>query len=178
MAGKKSAPSAVVQVAFSALMAAVIFVATYFLQVPIPGTVNGYANLGDMMIFLCAVILGNPWAGFSAAIGSGIADIVYGAGWYIPATFVIKGLMGFLSAAFAKTGKTGWFFLGNLLCGALMCGGYFVFEMLVFKTGSISGLTYAINSLPMNILQACICVVGATLLFKPVSAIRGRLIKN
>ena len=74
-------------IALSGIMAAIIFVATYFLKIPMP---SGYIHLGDGFILLAATALGWP-AVVSAAIGSMLADLLAGWAVYALPTFIIKG---------------------------------------------------------------------------------------
>lgn len=74
----------------SALMAALVYVATSIIQIPSP--VNGYVNLGDCFVLLSGWLLG-PWYGAAAAgIGSMLVDLLSGYGHYVPGTLIIKGL--------------------------------------------------------------------------------------
>ena len=68
----------------SALMAALVYVATSIIQIPSP--VNGYVNLGDCFVLLSGWLLG-PWYGAAAAgIGSMLVDLLSGYGHYVPGT--------------------------------------------------------------------------------------------
>ena len=79
------------------VMAALVFVMTYFPKVPVPVT-GGYIHLGDGAIFLAGMLLG-PLAVASAAIGSALSDLVGGYVPYVLPTLVIKGLMALLVIA-------------------------------------------------------------------------------
>ncbi len=95
----------------SGVMAALVFAAT-MVQVRTPIT-RGYVNLGDSMIFIASLI-GGPWVGFVAgSVGSALADIVSGYGYYAPGTFIIKGLEGFIAG-----------YLYNLLAGKASSKGW------------------------------------------------------
>lgn len=74
--------------ALSGMMAALVFVATYFFKLPVSIT-QGYIHLGDGFILLGASL----WVGqrAAAAIGSALADLLGGYTLYILPTFVIKG---------------------------------------------------------------------------------------
>ena len=75
--------------ALSGMMAALVFVATYFFKLPVSIT-QGYIHLGDGFILLGASLLG--WASVpAAAIGSALADLLGGYTLYILPTFVIRG---------------------------------------------------------------------------------------
>jgi uncharacterized membrane protein len=50
-----------------------------------------------MARFRAAASILGPFAAISAAIGSALADLIVGYSLYMPATFLIKGLMGLIS---------------------------------------------------------------------------------
>ena len=78
------------ELVFTALMTALVFVATYLPHIPIP---LGYAHLGDAVIFLLALLMPRRSALFAACIGSALADLLGGfAIWVVP-TLVIKFVM-------------------------------------------------------------------------------------
>lgn len=80
-------------IAISALLAALVFLATaYILHIPIGGN-GGYVHVGDAFIYLAAAILPTPYAMAAAAIGAGLADVATGAAiWAIP-TMIIKPIL-------------------------------------------------------------------------------------
>lgn len=148
------------RITFSALLAALIFVVTWLVSIPVPGGGGAYLNLGDAMIYLSAGILGGPMGFLAAGIGSTLADIAYGSFIYAVPTFVIKGLMGFCFGAI--TAKPGFlrYFLAALLCGGIMTAGYFAFEAFVF------GLEYAFAAAIGNLAQWFGSVVAALALYR------------
>ena len=79
----------------TALMAAIIFVATYLIRIPNPAT-GGYSHLGDCMIFLAVVLLGRKNGSAAAAIGGAFSDFLAGAAIWILPTLVIKYIMAFI----------------------------------------------------------------------------------
>ena len=60
----------------SALMAALVYVATSIIQIPSP--VNGYVNLGDCFVLLAGWVLGPVYGSLAAGIGSALADMFTG----------------------------------------------------------------------------------------------------
>lgn len=62
----------------TALMAAIIFVATYIIKIPNPAT-GGYSHMGDCMIFLAVIMLGRKNGAIAAGIGGALSDLLAGA---------------------------------------------------------------------------------------------------
>ena len=75
----------------AALFAALTFVATNIIRVPIPAT-DGYINLGDCVVLLGAFLLGPVYGAAAGGIGSALADILSGYAVFAPGTFVICGI--------------------------------------------------------------------------------------
>ena len=58
------------KLAFAGVFAAMTFVLTFFVKVPVA---SGYVHFGDAIIYICACFLGGPWAMLAGAIGAGLA---------------------------------------------------------------------------------------------------------
>ena len=124
---------------YGSLTAALIALLTAYVKLPVPIT-NGYIHLGDGAIFLSAILLG-PYAGIAAAVGSALADALFGYYIYIIPTFIIKGLMGLLAGLFAGsspkiTARNIAVYVG---CELLMTAGYFLFETFFYGIGAAAG---------------------------------------
>jgi uncharacterized membrane protein len=85
----------------TALMAALIFVATFLIKIPNPAT-GGYSHMGDCMIFLAVVFLGRKNGSMAAGIGGALSDFLAGAPIWILPTFIIKYIMAFIMATIIK----------------------------------------------------------------------------
>lgn len=142
-----------------AIFAALIFVATRFLSIPLPGV--GYVHLGDALLFVAATLLPMPYAIGAAIIGAGLADLTAGFAVYLPATILIKGLT---AALFTSQGKR-MLCLRNLLAlpfALLLCaGGYFIFEWALY------GLSAATPSIPFNCLQ----ILASAVIYLPIATV-------
>jgi uncharacterized membrane protein len=139
-------------------MAALIFVVTFIVRIPIPfSSGGGYLNMGDVVIYVCAYLLGGPRASIAAAIGSGLADLTAGAVIYILPTCAIKGLMGFVAGAVSKGGGFKRYLISSVAGGAIMVAGYAIFECIFF------GRAYALAALPLNAIQwgGCTAITAA-----------------
>jgi uncharacterized membrane protein len=132
----------------SAITAALIFVVTWSVRIPVPATAGGYVNFGDVIIYISAYLLGGPAAGAAAAVGSALADTAGGAAAYIPATFFIKGFMGLLAGLLtAKKKNFLSYAIASTASGAMMIVGYGLYELILF------GFPYAAAAFPFNLIQ-------------------------
>ena len=134
---------------FTALFAALIFIATTYLKLPLP--FMGYVHLGDSLIFLAASLLAPTYACTAAAIGAGLADIIGGFPQYALVTILVKALTALcFSARREKCIKT-----RNLiaLIPAIMinAGGYYLFEVFLY-----GGFVPPLANVPFNVMQSVI----------------------
>lgn len=145
---RKNTGNQTLKLAFGGMMAALVFVATYFFKLPVSIT-QGYIHLGDGFILLGASLLG--WASVpAAAIGSALADLLGGYTLYILPTFVIKGLVAAVAVGALRAKRPYW--LTVLLLAAaelLMVAGYFVTEWLLLGYG----LAAAAGAVAPNLVQ-------------------------
>ena len=147
-----------VRLALCGMVAALIFVATYFVKLPMAMT-NGYVHLGDGFILLAASLLG--WAAVpAAAVGSMLADLMGGYAMYLLPTFLIKAAVAAV-AVLALQRKHEWLrILGLIAAEAVMVGGYFITEWLILGYG----LAAASASVLGNTMQGLSGVVIGVLL--------------
>lgn len=115
----------------SAMFAALTFLATTYLKLPIPLTNSGYVHLGDSMIFLAASLISPGYAAASAAIGASLADITVGAAVWAPYTFVIKALMAIIFTWKADKILTKRNILMSFVAGVICMAGYFFAEAII-----------------------------------------------
>ena len=143
----------------SALMAALVYVATSIIQIPSP--VNGYVNLGDCCVLLSGWILGPWWGGAAAGIGSMLTDLLNGYAHYAPGTLVIKGVMALVAALmYEKMGRTATSRIaGGVVSEIIMVLGYFGYASLLLGKGLA-----AAASIPGNIFQGAVGLVVGVLL--------------
>ena len=119
------------RIVISALFAALTCVATMIIQIPTP--MKGYLNLGDCIVLLSAWCLPNPYGIVAAGLGSAMADVLSSYSVYAPATFIIKGLMAFVTfygvkLMGEKIGKLPSRIISGAVAEIIMILGYFVYE--------------------------------------------------
>ena len=141
------------------LFIALGYVATTVLMVPSP--TGGYMNLGDTVVLLGAYLLGPVYGAIAGGVGPALADLLGGYGIYVPATLVIKALMGVTAALLYRAlQKKDW---ALLVCGvaaeAIMVVGYCLFD------GFLAGnLAAGLAGIPSNLMQAAFGLAASTLL--------------
>ena len=148
------------------MFTAIIFIATYLLQVP---AFTGNINCGDGIILYATLWLGYG-AVLPAALGSALSDILSGYVVYAPATLLIKALMAVVSVLLLRA--FGKHIAGRILafCVAeiVMISGYFLFDTAFY------GLGGALLNVGSNSIQAVVAVLLGTLFSMAYNPLRGR----
>ncbi|NLT58358.1 MAG: ECF transporter S component [Clostridiales bacterium] len=155
----------------TALFATIVCVATLVIRIPTP--LGGYFHMGDTTILLAGFLLG-PAAGATAgAVGSVLADFFGGYVQYVPPTLIIKGLMGYLAGLLyrrlggnggVREAHLGAAVLAGLVCESVMVVGYYLFALIFLRFEGAAALT-----IPGDVVQGLVGIVGATLLLKAFS---------
>lgn len=152
----------------NALMIALVFIVTYlpFLHIPSP-IAQGYFNIGDAAIMVAALMLGKRSGFLAGAFGSALADLLYGAFIFVPITFIVKGLEGYIAGAIAArknddTPGYGRKVLAVLVGALVMAAGYFIFESIVIRQlDKKLAMTAIIAELPGNLVQGIVSAIVA-----------------
>lgn len=133
------------QLTLVGVMAALVFVMTYFPKVPVPVT-GGYVHLGDGAIFLATLLLG-PLGIPAAAIGSGLSDLIGGYMVYVIPTVAIKALMALVAWKLHRPGCWLRAAVAFTLAEVVMVAGYFLLETALY------GPTAAWAAVLPNVIQ-------------------------
>lgn len=144
------------------ILIAMTTVMTMVIRIPSIGT-NGYLNLGDMVVFIAAMILGKKGGLVVGGLGSSLADVLGGYAHYAPITLVVKGLEGFIAGAILET-KVGkkYPIIATIIGGIWMALGYYMAEIFMY------GAKGALASVPGNIMQGLFGAITAVVLFKAI----------
>ena len=115
--------------AYLALFTALVALATYFIK--IPGANTSYYNLGEAFIFMIAIVFG-PKAGLIAgALGSSLVDLVLAPIW-VPFTFVIKGVEGWVVGKLAEGKELSGRIIAVIIGGHIMILGYAIAVWILY----------------------------------------------
>lgn len=162
------------KIIFSALFSAIICVATFVVQIPIPAT-GGYVNLGDCFVIISGYMLGGFYGAIASGLGSALADILAGYAQYAPATFIIKAAMAivvyYLFIALCKAMGEKLTIVSRIITAIIaeiiMAAGYFAYEALILGYG----LSAAASIVP-NLMQGFVAVISSVIISAAIDKIK------
>ena len=133
---------------------ALVFVAT-LINIKLPIGQGGLIHLGNVPLFLFAIIYGKKIGAVAGAFGMGLFDLMGGWTPWAPATFIIVGLMGYTVGVIAekKDDLTGYT-LAIILACAIKVAGYYVAEALIY-----GNWVQPVLSVPGNLMQIAVAAV-------------------
>lgn len=151
------------RIVMAALLAALTCVATMIIKIPSP--LKGYLNLGDCVVLLAGWMLSPTYGFLAAGLGSALADTFSGYVTYVPATFVIKGLMALIAfygfkLLHSKLGNISSRIISGIAAEVVMVAGYFIFE------GFLYGFGPSLVNIPANVIQGVAGLIIGTILVK------------
>jgi len=158
----------------TAMLIALVFVATFFLNIRLPIAANGgLVHLGTAMLFIASILFGPKKGAMAGAIGMGLFDLVSGWTLWAPFTFVVRGLQGYIVGKIAwSNGRNGtsvaFNLLGTILSIPVMLAGYYVCEGVLYGSW-IAPLASIPGNLTQIVVGICIAIpVGVVLKKVPV----------
>ncbi|MEH7419463.1 ECF transporter S component [Neobacillus drentensis] len=139
-------------IVINALFIALTLVATMFinLRLPIMGN-GGLIHLGNVPLFIAALVYGKKTGAIAGAFGMGLFDIISGWAIWSPFTFIIVGTMGFLAGLISEK-LPGKRVLVNTVAVAvaliIKVVGYYFAEVILY-----GNWIQPFGSIPGNIMQ-------------------------
>lgn len=157
------------RIVYAAMFIAIVFVATYFIQIPTPGSMGGLVHVGTVALFAIALKYGKYYGALAGGLGMALFDIL--SLWLVwaPGTFIVRLVMGYSVGLLSQDSKgQGQNFLKNIVAicvgAAIMIPGYFIFEAYILG----AGVGAAMKSIPGNITQNVLGLVAlAIVLYLP-----------
>ncbi len=122
----------------SALLITLVFVATKFINIKLPISINGgLIHAGNTMLFLAAIVFGKKKGAVAGAFGMGLFDVLSGWLAWAPFTFIVRGVMGYIIGKISwANGKEGNSFVLNIIAvvvgGIWMLVGYYFTEVILY----------------------------------------------
>lgn len=155
------------QIALDAMFVALTLVFTAFVNIQIPsfGGAGGLIHLGNVPLFIAAMVYGKRTGALAGALGMGLFDLLCGWAAWAACTFITCGLMGFAVGAICKNRKSMVSKVAAVLVAlAIKLVGYFVFEGFVMGSGAAA----ALKSVPGNIIQIVVAAVIVFIIINPL----------
>lgn len=155
------------EVTITGLFIALTFVFTAFVNVKLPFGYGGLIHLGNIPLFLAAMLYGKRTGFFAGAFGMAMFDILSSWTIYAPCTFLTCGLMGFMAGLIVEKKKGfGWKLAAVLAALVIKLAGYYIFEAIFYHN-----LLEPFASFPGNILQVVLAAIPSLLLVIPLEHI-------
>ncbi|MDF2879803.1 MAG: transporter component [Clostridiaceae bacterium] len=152
------------------LLIALVFIATKFINIRLPISINGgLIHMGNVMLFISAIVFGKKKGAIAGAFGMGLFDILSGWAAWAPFTFIIRGAMGYvvgsISNAHNRNGENQLYnIIAVCISSVLMIFGYYITEVILY-----GNWLSPVSSIPGNIAQL---LVGAVIGLPAASAIK------
>ncbi|QBK25393.1 ECF transporter S component [Ureibacillus thermophilus] len=151
-----------VDLVVSAMLIALVFLSTMFLNIKLPIASNGgLVHLGTAMLFIVSILFGPKKGAIAGAVGMGLFDIV--GGWLVwaPITIISRILQGYI------VGKIAWSkgsrgeslaknIFGMIVSIPVMIGVYYLGEAIMF-----SSFIIPLASIPGDLVQNVIGMIVA-----------------
>ena len=143
------------ELVITGLSIALVFVATCFINIRLPIGQGGLIHLGNVPLFLVAIILDKKIGAAAGAVGMGLFDLMGGWTPWAPATFIIVGLMGYTVGWIAehKNDMMGYILAIVAAC-AIKIVGYYIAEALIY-----GNWIQPVMSIPGNLIQIGVAAV-------------------
>lgn len=158
----------------TALLTALVFVATAFINIRLPFLSNGgLVHLGTVMLFITAIVFGKEKGAIAGAVGMAVFDLSSGWALWAPFTFIIRGIMGYMVGAVTwSKNRDGNNLMVNIfamiLSGAWMIFGYYITEGILY-----GNWIAPVASIPGNVTQ----IVIGLILGLPIAKVLKRYVK-
>lgn len=165
---KSYSNSNTVNLIITAMLIALVFVATILLNIKLPISANGgLVHLGTAMLFIASILFGPKKGAIAGAVGMGLFDLISGWTLWAPFTIVARGLQGYIVGKIAwskdRKGNSYTFNLIATICSIpFMLGVYYICERVLFGSWIIP-----IGSIPGNLIQNIVGICVAV----PVCAV-------
>jgi uncharacterized membrane protein len=127
-------------ISLAAVMAALCCIMTMVFQIYVPATF-GYFNLGEVGVYIAALLFGPIIGAMAGGIGSMLADILLGYPHYAIATLIIKGLEGF-TVGYLSHRLRGRFAKNRLLYLSILVGLGLAISLAIIGLFRFSGELY------------------------------------
>lgn len=157
----------------TAIAIALVYVFTAFINVRLPiAAAGGLIHLGNVALFIFAIIFGKKTGAVAGGIGMGLFDLLSGWGVWAPFTLLIVGLMGFEVGLITEK-KQGyvWNIIAIVLAGVIKVVGYYIAEVIIYGNWAAP-----VASIPGNLVQIGVAAVIVLIVIEPLKKAANRIL--
>ena len=145
----------------TAIFIALTYVFTAFVNIRLPIAANGgLVHLGNVPLFIGAIIFGKKTGAICGGIGMGLFDLLSGWTAWAPFTLIIVGIMGFAVGAITEKHKG---FAWNALAIAVACvikiAGYYIAEGIIYGNWIAPAASIPGNLVPIGAAAVIVLIV-------------------
>ena len=135
MTQKQNRNSSLIFLTITALMTALVYVFTAFINIKLPIAANGgLIHLGNVPLFIGAILFGRRVGAISGGIGMALFDLLSGWTVWAPFTLVTVGLMGYVVGLICeRKNKFGWYIVAIVAACAIKIVGYYIAEAVIYQ---------------------------------------------
>lgn len=163
--------TAIKEMTIGAMFISLTLVFTAFLNIQLPATMGGLIHLGNIPMFIAAMLFGKKQGAIAGGVGMALFDLLSGWTLYAPCTLVVVGVMGYvvgLICTKANNQKTSKRMAIRMIAMLVACvikvAGYYVYEVFLYKS-----FVVPVASIPGNIMQILIAAVIVMLIIEPLN---------
>ena len=164
-AATSSNSSRVKSLAITAICLVLVYVFTSVVNIRLPfGPNGGLVHLGNVPLFVAAILFGKRTGMIAGGIGMGLFDLLSGWTLWAPFTLVIVGCMGFVVGAITEKRKNmGFIVLALIAACAIKIVGYYFAEVVIYGNWVVP-----FTSIPGNLIQIGVAAVITLIIIKPL----------
>ena len=157
----------------TAMCIALTYIFTAVVNIRLPFAPNGgLIHLGNVPLFLAAIIFGKKTGALSGAFGMGLFDLFSGWTAWAPFTLIIVGLMGYAVGAITeKHHGFGWNTLAIAVACVIKVAGYYIAEGIIY-----GNWIAPVTSIPGNLVQIGVAAVIVLLIVGQLQKIVNKML--
>ena len=152
---------------------ALVYVFTWLINIRLPFAPNGgLIHLGNVPLFIFAIIFGKKTGAIAGGVGMGLFDLVSGWTLWAPFTFIIVGLMGFVMGLITEK-KQGypWYVVAMAAACVIKIAGYYIAEGIIY-----GNWVTPVTSIPGNLLQIGVAAVIVLIVIVPLKKAANKML--
>lgn len=147
-----------------AVFTALTYVFTAFINIRLPIAANGgLIHLGNVPLFIGAILFGKKVGAISGGIGMGLFDLLSGWTAWAPFTMIIVGLMGYSVGKITEKKTPFNYVLAMLTAWIIKIAGYYLAEGIIY-----GNFIAPVTSIPGNCVQIGVAAVIVLLIIEPL----------